>query len=216
MNVNQILSADLLDLVFDDRNKAYGAYELRKSYDYRIKKALGITALVVLLGVGGHLMAGTGNSEQKEKFKITSVDPTVIPIPDEPPPPQLPPPVQQPVQTIQWTIPVIVDETPTPPPSIDDVVESRTDVVTSEGVPEDDIVRPSEVDGGKDIIPEQVNKDEIWGGPVEVEASFNGDWPRFLLRYLNGNVPVDNGAPVGKYTVLIQFVVDLEGKISDI
>jgi protein TonB len=218
MNANQILSADLLDLVFNDRNKAYGAYELRKSYDLRIKKALGITGLVLLLGVGGHLMAGTGNKPDKEKFKITSVGPTVIPIPDEPPPPPPPPPVVQPrVQTIQWTTPVIVDEAPTPPPTIADVVEARIDVTTTEGTPDDGIVKPSDVDGGASIIEQQVVKqDEIWGGPIEIDASFKGNWIKFLERNLRPDVPAENGAPPGIYRVVIQFVVDLEGKISDI
>lgn len=219
MNANQILSADLLDLVFDDRNKAYGAYELRKSYDNRIKKALGITALVVLLGVGGHLMAGTARTNSRPVFTQTEVKLTNIKDETPPPPPPPPPPPleQPPVQSIQWTTPVIVDEEPpAPPPTIDEVVESRIDVVTTEGRPDDGLVQPSGVDNGKDVIPEQVNKDEIWTGPVEIETSFNGNWIRFLERNLNPNVPADNGAPVGKYTVLIQFVIDQEGKVSEI
>jgi len=51
---------------------------------------------------------------------------------------------------------------------------------------------------------------------VEIPTSFNGNWIRFLEKNLNGNVPVDNGAPAGKYTVLIQFVIDQEGKVSEI
>lgn len=54
---------------------------------------------------------------------------------------------------------------------------------------------------------------------VEVEASFPGGesmWRKYLERTLNPNVPVDNGAPEGKFTVVIQFVVDKEGNISDV
>ena len=40
MEANKILSADILDLVFEDRNKEYGAYELRKTYNKRIIMAL--------------------------------------------------------------------------------------------------------------------------------------------------------------------------------
>ena len=32
MEANKILSADLLDIVFEGRNKEYGAYALRKTY----------------------------------------------------------------------------------------------------------------------------------------------------------------------------------------
>ena len=46
MEANKILSADILDLIFEDRNKDYGAYNLRKTYNRRILKALIITASV--------------------------------------------------------------------------------------------------------------------------------------------------------------------------
>lgn len=54
---------------------------------------------------------------------------------------------------------------------------------------------------------------------VEVEASFPGgaiEWRKFLEANLNANVPVDNGAPIGIYKVVVQFVVDRNGAVSDI
>lgn len=54
---------------------------------------------------------------------------------------------------------------------------------------------------------------------VEFEASFEGGhgaWRKFLEKNLNANTPVDNGAPAGKYTVIVQFVVNKEGTISDV
>lgn len=220
MNANQILSADLLDLVFNDRNKAYGAYDLRKSYDSRIKKALGITSLVLLLGVGGHLMASNAKRDDKPKLAITPIE--LITIPDEkpiePPPPVHvePPPL---VRTVPLATPVIApdEEVPEPPASQDDMKDALQDIKANDGVDYTGVVAPPEViDGGKGVIEQQVNKDEIWTGPVEIETSFNGNWIRFLERNLNPDVPVSNGAPVGKYTVLIQFVIDQEGKVSEI
>jgi periplasmic protein TonB len=54
---------------------------------------------------------------------------------------------------------------------------------------------------------------------VEVEAEFPGglrEWSKFLQKNLNANVPVDNRALKGKYMVIVRFIVDKEGKISDI
>ncbi|RYZ00579.1 MAG: energy transducer TonB, partial [Chitinophagaceae bacterium] len=51
MEANKILNADLLDLVFEGRNKAYGAYDLRKSYNKRIRTALLVTASIFLLAL---------------------------------------------------------------------------------------------------------------------------------------------------------------------
>ncbi len=47
MNISSILKADLLDIIFDNRNKEYGAYSLRKYYHERLYKALGITFLFI-------------------------------------------------------------------------------------------------------------------------------------------------------------------------
>jgi protein TonB len=41
MTSNEILKADVLDIVFDNRNKNYGAYVLRKYYSNRLVIALG-------------------------------------------------------------------------------------------------------------------------------------------------------------------------------
>ena len=50
MRTDQILSADLIDIVFEHRNKNYGAYDLRKFYSNRMGLALGFTFLVAAAG----------------------------------------------------------------------------------------------------------------------------------------------------------------------
>jgi periplasmic protein TonB len=52
MQAQQFLQASLLDIVFQNRNKQYGAYSLRKFYNQRLLKSLGITILLVLIAVG--------------------------------------------------------------------------------------------------------------------------------------------------------------------
>ena len=46
MDINKILTADILDIIFEGRNKEYGAYELRKTYNKRL-----ITAVVSMLAI---------------------------------------------------------------------------------------------------------------------------------------------------------------------
>ena len=48
MTNKEILGADLLDILFENRNKAYGAYALRKNYNHRLQWALGIWLMLVL------------------------------------------------------------------------------------------------------------------------------------------------------------------------
>ena len=54
---------------------------------------------------------------------------------------------------------------------------------------------------------------------VQIEAEFPGgadSWAKYLQRCLNNSVPSENGAPKGKYTVNVSFIVDKNGNISDI
>ena len=68
MDINKILSSDVLDIIFEDRNKAYGAYELRKTYNLRLKKALIYTGSLILLIFVGSVLA---NVLAKYKSKST-------------------------------------------------------------------------------------------------------------------------------------------------
>ena len=49
MKPEMILQTDLLDLIFQNRNKAYGAYILRSQYNQRLAKAMSITFAFALL-----------------------------------------------------------------------------------------------------------------------------------------------------------------------
>jgi TonB family protein len=54
---------------------------------------------------------------------------------------------------------------------------------------------------------------------VEVEAGFPGGesaWRKYLQKNLNPNVPADNAAPIGKYTVIVKFAISPDGSLSDI
>src|SRR4030095_16658283 len=61
MTDKEILQADLLDILFENRNKAYGAYALRKNYSHRLQWALGIglglasTLILINFGSKGKL-----------------------------------------------------------------------------------------------------------------------------------------------------------------
>lgn len=72
----------------------------------------------------------------------------------------------------------------------------------------------------KDISITEVPGDyDVIFDKVEIEASFPGGnqaWRKYLERNVNGSVPADNNAPTGIYTVIVQFIVDKQGYISDI
>lgn len=51
MTNKEILHANLLDIIFDNRNKEYGAYTLRRGYNHRLLIALGAGLSVILFFV---------------------------------------------------------------------------------------------------------------------------------------------------------------------
>ena len=73
MEANKILQADILDLVFEGRNKEYGAYELRKKYNKRITTALGITGAVAALLFGASFLSNALSSGADKKVEVRDV-----------------------------------------------------------------------------------------------------------------------------------------------
>lgn len=227
MESNKILQSDFLDILFDDRNKVYGAYELRRSYDKRIVKALCITGIAIGLAIGSTLIARPTSEDiitpdDNGGLVIRVIEDPVEPI-EPPPPPPPPPPVEPPqIKMIDFTTPEIVDNElviKTPPEQADFDGAQIGDTDTP-GIDADNISVPPPTINKIQIIPEkEKDPDEIWPGKVEVEAEFPGGvdaWRRFLERNLHPDVPIDNNAAPGRYTVYLQFIVDREGKVSDI
>lgn len=221
MEPNKILSASLLDLVFDDRNKEYGAYELRFTYPDRIKRSLVFVFVISGLALGGMALANKLKPADVQRPDHTDVTLTVVDldkpevIPPTPPPKKQDPPV---ARTEQYTPPVITDDSKVenPPPTNDDLAKAVISTETKPGVDADGPLEVKDIDGQTGIMIEKSPESKEPFRAVEIEAKFIGDWPKFLFRNLNGNVPVDNEAPPGKYTVLVEFVVDLDGSVSNI
>lgn len=225
MEANKILSADVLDLIFEGKNKDYGAYDLRKSYNKRIIMALVITASVALLALVGSILASTLKSNNDGKVDVKEV--TIEDIkqeedkPEPPPPPPPKPPDPPKIEMTKFTPPKIVkdEEVEEPPPQQEEMKETKIDVTSQEGIKDEGIVAPVEIDQGKQIIEEKKEDENQIFEKVEIEASFKGGesaWRKYLERNLNPNAPVDNGAPEGTYTVYVQFVVSKDGSISDV
>lgn len=224
MEANKILSADILDLIFEGKNKDYGAYELRRTYNRRIIMALIITASVAALALIGSFIANKLDSGPKE-FKIKEV--TIQDIkqeedkPEPPPPPPPPPPEPPKIEMAKFTPPKIVkdEEVQDPPPEQKELEKAKIDIVSQEGIEDKGLAAPVEIDQGKQIIEVKKEDENKIFEKVEIEASFKGGegaWKKYLERNLNPNVPVDNGAPEGVYTVYVQFVVSKDGSISDV
>lgn len=139
MDTNKILSADLLDLIFDDRNKEYGAYELRKTYHTRITKSLIFTGLFVTLIFTGVVLANKLNPKDTSTFFIHDEVTLASLSPEEKDPEPIPdlPKKQEPiqVQTEQLTqIKLVTEDLVDAPPTQDELAIAKIDIADRKSV----------------------------------------------------------------------------------
>jgi len=225
MEANKILSSDILDLIFEDRNKAYGAYQLRKTYNKRITIALLITAGIA---VAIFLASFVASSMKSDKAELEVKDVVLENIQQEEekkvePPPPPPPKVEPPkVEMTKFTPPKIVEDEEVKkediPPEVEKLEDTKIDVTSQEGIKDEGLATPPP-DEGKQVVEAPKEDENKIFEKVEVEAEFPGGlsaWRRFLERNLNAQVPSDAGAPTGSYTVIVKFIVDKSGTVSDV
>ncbi|MCW3113477.1 MAG: energy transducer TonB, partial [Segetibacter sp.] len=72
MELNKIMNADLIDILFDGKNKEYGAYELRKTYNKRITIAMTGMSIFCLLFVLTQLLAND-NDKLRNSIDVTDL-----------------------------------------------------------------------------------------------------------------------------------------------
>jgi protein TonB len=228
MDTNKILTTDILDIVFEGKNKEYGAYDLRKTYNKRLRTAL--------LGTVAACLFITLASFVANKIKRKSAAPGTIEITleklnteekkIEPPKPIIPPKTETPQVEISKVTPpkIVADDQVKPEDVMKDVDELEYTKISNfnrNGDKDDGITAPPvELKGtGKFESPKQdMDYDGIFT-IVQIQAQFPGGkdgWQKYLERNLNRDLPVENGAPAGKYTVVVTFIVDKTGAISDV
>jgi protein TonB len=216
MEPQQILKSSFDDLVFEGRNKAYGAYELRSRYQRHVILALLLGVSIYLLGFTMPSILALFKKEEAAKptkvIKVTELSepPPIDKNTPPPPPPDLPPP---PPKTVKFTPPVIkpdeeVKQEDVPPP-IDEIKEAAPAAVTTDATVEYDFsaAEPTVVEEEKPQIFTYVEQmPDFPGGQTE------------LMKYLQKNLRYPPAARENgiEGRVVLQFVVDEQGRISDI
>lgn len=224
METNNILNADVLDIIFDGRNKQYGAYQLRKNYNKRLAVAIAAMFGFTLLAIAGEALAGNDNNKPiapkvADGFVLVELKDKPITPPPPPPPPPLP---QDPpkIEMIKDFPPVIVKEEVPPLATQAEMDSAVLGSINQHGLKNVDQVAPpvEAVSTGapKELVHEESNDE---GAIVQIQAQFPGGiaaWMKYLERNLRQDIPVDNGAPAGDYKVIVSFIVDKDGSISQV
>lgn len=206
------------DIIFESRNKDYGAYMLRKDYSKHVVLGwvftiLGLSALFATPYVVEWIKGQRKSEETVAKtIKYTDLAPPP-PIQNTPPPPKLdiPPPVKT---IIKFLPPKVTDK---------EIVEEE-EMPTIEEIKQNE-VGPTEVQGTGEVVfdepvaevVEETNDEDVIFTIVEQSAEFPGGLEA-MARFLQKNMkyPAVARRMGVEGTVFVSFVIDREGIISDI
>ena len=230
MSKIDLISSDWVDLVFEGRNKAYGAYRLRKSTTKR--NILAMVAVVILLVVA-FIILTVKNFVDEQRAKVAMTQVAELTNYDQPKkkaevkqkkievePERV---VERVKSSIKFTAPVIKkDEEVKPDEELktqDELMSTKTAIGTFDVKGNDDA--NGEILKAKEVIaepepPKHEEENKVFD-IVEQQPLFPGG-PAALMKYLSENtkypvVAQENGVQ-GRVTV--QFVVEKDGSISDV
>ncbi|MEM7370645.1 MAG: energy transducer TonB [Bacteroidota bacterium] len=214
------------DMVFEDREQAYGAYQLRKRYPRNLMLGVGIASLVFVSTVFTPLIArywGGGDAvEVSDQFYSDTLI-VVMPPPPEPPPkvftpPPPPPPKPPEVKQLAADIPL-----PTPEEEVDSV-ETIHEVDSLLAAPNlgfedidgiDSVAEFTGLEHGTDSIPEVIAEPEL---PGETDFIFADEEPRPVnmrkVVKLIGYPQMARDAGI-EGTIVARVLVDKNGRYRD-
>ncbi len=202
---------NLDDIIFENRNKDYGAYTLRKNYKKNLMSAVIIAVIIFLLGVSVPLIA---NYFKKPVVVISDgMGPTTL----------ITPPKNKIITPPQKTIeekkkdysfkPPVVSAMDVDDPELSDLIDKSDNINTVE--PQTDIDVPDENPKSPVIEPEEAVENPI--AVVEEMPEFpGGESARLKFMYENTKYPVQAREIGISGTVYLSFVVEKDGSISNI
>ncbi|MBC5838567.1 energy transducer TonB [Flavobacterium muglaense] len=215
-----ILKNQWVDIVFEGRNKVYGAYELRKSNSKTTTKALIIGAILFSVAVAAPLIADMLPSGDDASMD-TDIKITTIKLPPKkkeepklnvPPPPPPPPKVDQ----VKFVKPVVAkaEEVTEEPPKIVEIKDKKIGAETIKGDP-DAVLTVAPVGNGPTKVVEAPDDNQIYNtAGIEVKPEFPGGMDKFY-KFVGNNyrAPEEEGL---KGKVYVTFVVEKDGSLTDI
>jgi periplasmic protein TonB len=228
MEPQKVLSTDLLDIIFEGRNKQYGAYYLRRIYEEHVLRALLVGGSLILLGFAAPFIykgitSALTPAQQKTEVSMTDIE---LPVDAPPPPPPPPPPNEPPPppkNTIQYVPPKVEEDKKvveeTPPPA-NDKIEEEIATKKMEGTGDVKIPEAPEVGEGPKEEPKAAPVEDnsvTENAAVEQPAEFPGGTTE-LMKWLSSNVKYPAIARENNIQgrVVVKFIVEKDGSVSNV
>lgn len=227
MNSNKILNSDILDIIFEKRNKAYGAYPLRKYYPERLKRALVLTFITIIVLLAFIYLIPKDTVLRAIPFVMEEIEigrvKDEIKMPEEKT--EIAEQTKKPDAVLKnVTLKQFVNNLEIVPDQVktsainnllpEDVISTRTDINANTGVP---TVEPGKTETGGGIVRSVPAIDKnipLESDAVEVLPAYPGGMEalrKFLQKHLQTPDELESGQTV---SVRIKFVVDHTGKLK--
>ena len=217
------------EIVFENRNKEYGAYDLRTKYRSVLTKSFVLgTILFLVVAITPFVIMKIKEMNAKEATEVNAKLIDIIPEEEiieqpkeEEPPPPPPPPKEEVQEVIQNVVPepVKAPKVETPPPPISEQLKTTTGTENGEGVRTPTYSPPPPPPGpGRSTTVEvkpQVSATQVYT-EVEQLAEFPGGINAFRSKVSNGFDSSAMDGDEGKVTTEVIFVVERDGSITDV
>jgi len=214
------MKSDVIDILFENRNKAYGAYNLRKHYSERLNKAFGIIMILAAGFAAITFLAEKTGMVNTRVFEFVDPElPTVKDnIPEKKPEPLKPQPKTTIVAEKKLSSPVIVDNTTKADImqtiKDNDAIGTKTVITPLSGQA---IVQPVVTGSGETPVVASPKVDittPLDPNTVDVQPAYPGGMDalrKFLEKHLQNPKEMEEGESV---TVKVRFVVGYDGKLQ--
>lgn len=217
--------ANFDDILFANRNQAYGAYALRQAYRHTLSRAL---VLGTLLFVGALQLPAVYSWVKPDKQtymkEITLERVEQEKLPDEkivvPPKQEVAPAVA----TVKNVMPDVVADAPDEDPpvaTVDELETATSGQSTQEGTGEAELILAPEAATGPTVIEKALEVDEPKEETPFIVVEQNPDFPggqaglrEYLQRNLHYPAAASRASLMGK--VYVSFVVNTDGSLTDI
>ena len=224
MNIAKLdlYNPEWLELVFDSKNKDYGAYELRQHYAGTLVKSMVIAFLgVAVLYTGYNILRPKEHISNPAIIREYTIKPPPVDQKDHHIIPPKPHTIKPPEQAAIIKYPVMrptIDQAAENPPKIDDLkgaaIGTETKKGSNEGV---NIDLPVTSTGGEMGKIDESSTNPVDMRSVEVEPEPYGGaaaWAKFLQKNIHYPPQASENGVHGK--VFLSFIVETDGHLSNI
>jgi protein TonB len=213
MTTKEILQADLLDILFEHRNKAYGAYALRRNYNDRLHWALGISLGLVLILILT-LNRKANSSPSLIEYPDVTLETYVPPTPKQPEQPASRVESRQAQRQYVNQVQIVKDNVQTNMPDQHELQSAQISTRTITGLSTEGAISESTATNSQGNVDANNTPAETMTILSSSDAQFPGGIDSFK-KFLTRNLITPDDLQVGeKKTVMVRFKVDVDGSIS--